>query len=121
MTKHVFGLGHFGGGTGKYPPYQRGEPTETVIGTKIRTAIKERYPDAFIRKIHSGGYMAAGVPDLYVAINGHGIWIEIKRPMADTTATQQKTLEAMWAQGIPCGTADSVQTALDMIKEVVGV
>lgn len=114
-----YGLWKFGGGTGNYAPSKNSKETETSITNKSIKAIKEHYPEAFVLKVHGGTYQRSGIPDLYIAINKHSIWIEMKRPGADTTALQKNKLEQLKKVGVYCGTADSPQTVLEIIKDAL--
>ena len=120
-TKHEYGLFKFGGGTGKYVPESTSTPLESKIQLKIIDAIKKEFPGAVVIKLSGGEYQRAGIPDLYVAVNGVDVWIEIKRPGADTTMLQKKFLERLYYNGINCGTAESPETALKIVKECVYV
>lgn len=51
---------------------------ETQATKRITRAIKEKYPDAWILKVHGGGYQSAGVPDLLVCVDGKLIGLEVK-------------------------------------------
>lgn len=55
-----------------------GQPETALVG-KIRDAVKKRYPDAMIVKIHGGPYQAAGLPDLVVVIDGRIYGFEVKK------------------------------------------
>ena len=120
-TKHEYGLFKFGGGTGKYVPESTSTPLESKIQLKIIDAIKKEFPGAVVIKLSGGEYQRAGIPDVYVAVNGVDIWIEIKRPGADTTMLQKKFLEKLHKNGVFCGTAESPETAMLMVMECIGI
>lgn len=116
----MYGLRQFGSGTGKYTPESKTTSIENNIVTKATDEAKAKYgKDIFQRKIHGGGYQRSGLPDVYVAIGGTSIWVEFKRPGADTTALQLKTLKELDSLGIYCGTAESVETYIGIIEEVL--
>lgn len=118
--KHKYGLGETGNGTGNYTPVSSDIPTEKVIQRKIVRAIEREYrKEVMVVKIHGGGYQRAGIPDLYVAVKGVSIWIEVKRRGADTTKLQQRFLKKLINQGVLCGTACDVKTALNLIKDAL--
>lgn len=52
---------------------------ETALVGKIRTAVKRKFPDAMIVKIHGGPYQTAGLPDLMVIVNGRAYGFEVKK------------------------------------------
>jgi hypothetical protein len=119
MTKHEYGLYKFGDGTGKYVPESTSIPLESTVQMKIVNAIKKAYPHAVLVKFSGGEYQRAGVPDLYVAVDGMSVWIEVKRPGADTTLLQKKFLEKLFLNGVFCGTAECPETALGIIKTCI--
>lgn len=52
---------------------------ETALVGKIRKAVKARFPDAMIQKLHGGAYQTAGLPDLIVVIDGRIYGFEVKK------------------------------------------
>jgi hypothetical protein len=52
---------------------------ETLLVGKIRTAVKRKFPDAMIVKIHGGPYQTAGLPDLLVILDGRAYGLEVKK------------------------------------------
>jgi hypothetical protein len=118
----AYGLGQFGDGSGNYRPSDvdgKRPPKETTI---LNNAVKEankKFKNIFIVKIHGSGYQRSGLPDVYVAINGKSLWVEFKRPGADTTKLQKRTLEKLDKAGIYCGTAESTETFLEMISHLL--
>jgi hypothetical protein len=116
-----YGLWEFGEGTGKYSPAtSTGTRKENdILAVAVRKAEKVYGDKIFQRKIHGGGYQRSGLPDVYIAIAGTTLWVEFKRPGADTTALQKKTLEDLKRLGIYCGTAESTKTYLEILQTVV--
>lgn len=115
----MYGLWETGDGTGEYRPSSKNVPTESVIITKAIKLIAKEFPHAFVFKVHGGLYQRSGIPDLYVGIEGKSIWIEMKRPGADTTALQKHKMEQLIAQRIFCGTAESPERVIEIIKKVL--
>lgn len=113
-----YGLRETGDGTGAYSK-DKHQPTETSIVNATVKKVKELYPEAVVVKIHGGGYQRAGLPDLYIAVDGISLWVEMKRAGSDTTATQKRFLQALLYNGVDCGTAESPQRVLTMIEEVL--
>lgn len=109
------GLFQVGEGTGKYRPLSDNTPTESKIVSKTVDALRKTFPDIIVIKTHGGAYQRAGIPDLYIAYQGISLWIEMKRPGADTTALQKDFLLKLIRQGVKAGTADSVDTAVNMV------
>ena len=117
-----YGLWQFGRGTGNYHPYSGFYGAkENAITTKTIKAIKEtfKHDNVFVRKVHGGGYQRSGLPDLYVHVRGIAVWIEMKRPGADTTALQKEVLEELKAAGAYCGTASSPAQAVGLIRDAL--
>ena len=56
-----------------------GTQPESVLVHAIRRTIEAAYPQAFVMKNHGSMYMAAGIPDLFVFINGRAFALEVKR------------------------------------------
>lgn len=112
-----------GRGTGDYTPSGT-PPKESTITSSIIRSLKEYMKNGlnvktpFVRKVHGGGFSRAGMPDIYVQYNGAAIWIEVKRPGADTTALQKDTLEMLAENGAYVGVAHSADEAVKLLKEV---
>ena len=54
---------------------------EGYYQTKIKEALKKRYPEAFVVKISQGAYSQAGIPDIMLIKDGHYFGFEVKRPV----------------------------------------
>lgn len=52
---------------------------ETALVGKIRAAVKRRFPDAMIVKVHGGPYQTVGLPDLLVIVEGRAYGFEVKK------------------------------------------
>ena len=119
---HEYGLWKFGNGTGTYRP-ESGARTETRIVADSMCAVKTKYKcdNVFVTKIHGGAYQQSGLPDLYIALCGASIWIEMKRPGADTTALQVDKLKQLKDAGVFCGTAESPERVIEIIESVKNV
>lgn len=112
-----YGLWETGDGTGAYSK-DKHQPSETYIVTATIKYVKHIHKDAVVIKLHGGGYQRAGLPDLYIAVDGISLWVEMKRDGSDTTATQKRFLESLIKNDVPCGTAESPTRVLDMIAEL---
>jgi len=119
LTLIEYGLGKYGDGTGLYRPNSTKKQRENAIVTKTVKALEKLFPEAFVMKMHGGSYQRSGLPDLYISIYGKSIWIEMKRPGADTTALQKAKLERLAATGAFCGTAESSERAIEIVNKVV--
>lgn len=102
-----------------YRPQTNHEKTENVITANAMRLIKKTFPDAFITKIHGGGYQRAGLPDVYISVRGRSIWVEMKRPGADTTALQRAVLKTLASTGAFCGTAESPERAVTVVTDAL--
>jgi hypothetical protein len=118
-----YGLWEFGNGTGNYSPATPNERKESnIVDMAVRAAGKKYKKAIYQRKISGGSYQRAGLPDVYLALaGGINIWVEFKRPGADTTALQKSNLENFKALGIYCGTAESTETYLKIIGDVLSL
>lgn len=52
---------------------------ESVLVHAIRKTIEAAYPSAYVQKNHGSMYMATGVPDLFVFLDGKAYAFEVKR------------------------------------------
>lgn len=52
---------------------------ETALVGRIRTAVKRKFPDAVVQKLHGGPYQTAGLPDLLIVIEGRVYGFEVKK------------------------------------------
>lgn len=89
---------------------------EGYYQTKIKEALKKRYPDAFVAKISQGAYSQAGIPDVMFIKDGHYFGFEVKRPVVGIRSKlQEQTVEMIHAAG---GTAAFVRWPEEAIREV---
>ena len=65
-------------------------PLEKYYQRKIKEAIKNAYPDAYIKKIAQGFFSEGGIADLMVVINGRYFAFEVKRPVLGEPSELQK-------------------------------
>ena len=89
---------------------------EGYYQTKIKEALKKRYPDAFVAKISQGAYSQAGIPDVMFIKDGHYFGFEGKRPVVGIRSKlQEQTARMIQAAG---GTAAFVCWPEEAIREV---
>ena len=89
---------------------------EGYYQTKIKEALKKRYPDAFVAKISQGAYSQAGIPDVMFIKDGHYFGFEVKRPVVGIRSKlQEQTAKMIQAAG---GTAAFVCWPEEAIREV---
>lgn len=89
---------------------------EGYYQTKIKEALKKKYPDAFVRKITQGAFSEGGTPDVLMVKDGHYFGFEVKRPVVGVRSElQKKTVSEIRAAG---GTAVFVTWPEEAIAEV---
>lgn len=89
---------------------------EGYFQSKIKKALEEKYPDAFVRKISQGAYSKGGIPDILMIRDGHYFGFEVKRPVVGIRSKlQEQTAKAIQAAG---GTAVFVCWPEQAIQEV---
>src|SRR3546814_18048182 len=54
------------------------QPEAALVG-RVLTAVKRKFPDALIQKLHGGPYQTAGLPDLIIVIEGRIYGFEVKQ------------------------------------------
>ena len=89
---------------------------EGYFQSEIKKSLKEKYPDAFIRKISQGAYSEGGTPDILMIRDGHYFGFEVKRPVVGIRSKlQEQTVRMIQAAG---GTAAFVCWPEQAIQEV---
>jgi hypothetical protein len=116
-------LWYVGHGTGKYKASTK--IPEARITTRFTTKAKSMFDahgiHAVIVKVGGGMYQRAGLPDVYIQMDGKAVWIEMKRPGGDTTALQRATLLELQKAGAYVATCESVEEALAVLQEVISL
>jgi hypothetical protein len=97
--------------------------TELQLKNRVRAAIRKKYPDAFIWKIHDA--FTAGIPDFLVIIptpsgRGKHIFIELKVGMNKLSRIQEWTRDKIKASGGAVLTCWSVQEVMTGIEFILG-
>lgn len=101
---------------------------ETQLTARIVRAIERNYPDAWVLKVHGGGYQRVGVPDLLVCVMGKLIGIEVKHRKpgesfdhmrSRVTDVQWREIEKIRAAGGAANVADSEEAALAIIRGAI--
>lgn len=99
---------------------------ESVLVHAIRRTIEAAHPDAFVMKNHGSMYMAAGVPDLFVFLDGKAYALEVKRQRAGEspdaararcTPMQRFTMQKFRKAGVP---ADCVLSPAEAMAILAG-
>lgn len=97
---------------------------ETELVNRMRRAIKTRWPDAFVVKLHGNPYQTAGLPDLLVVLRGRTVGIEVKAPrigesrehaLGRVTMRQQAVLDDLAEAGAVAGVALTVDEAVELV------
>jgi hypothetical protein len=103
-----------------------GAQPETKLVGRIRDAITDEYPDAWITKISGGPYQTAGIPDLLVCIKGILFGLEVKaqrvgesreHALGRTTDRQQAQIDGINRAGGIATTVLSPGEALALIED----
>lgn len=98
---------------------------ESVLVHAIRRTIEAAYPTAFVQKNHGSMYMAAGVPDLFVFLNGRAYAFEVKRQRPGeslmaarrrTTPIQRFMLQRFRNAGVPADCILSPAEAMAILQ-----
>ena len=98
---------------------------EAGVVRAIMRAVKAKYPDSFVWKVHGGPYQGSGQPDLAMCVHGLYVGIEVKHQKPGesekharsraTPGQRQKIKEIIKAGGI-AGVALNVPEALEIIE-----
>lgn len=112
-------LWEVGNGTGKYARPINGY-TESKLVADMVTALKKAHLGKHLKviKTHGGNFQRAGLPDLYIQLLCP-IWIEVKLPGGDTSATQRKTLIELAKAGAYVATCETVEEFLATIEHAI--
>lgn len=101
---------------------------ETKLVARIMGAIRARYPAAFVEKIHGGPYQRAGLPDLFVVVDGQAVGLEVKAQepgesesaaRGRATLRQKAALLDLREAGAGAGVVLSPEEALDVIADAL--
>jgi len=102
--------------------------TEYTLVNKIKKAILEHYPDAWVFKVVGSPQQESGVPDLLVCVRGRLVGIEVKyrRPRESAAAAvgratplQVAQLAKMHRAGAVVGVVLDVEGALGLIAHAL--
>jgi hypothetical protein len=89
---------------------------ETRLRKKIVKALQEKYPRAYIRKIHGNAFQNIGIADLLCSIEGYFFALEIKIP--GKKATEAQMLEGrrvINSKGV-FGVVTSIDETLNLVE-----
>lgn len=101
---------------------------ETGLVGQIVRAVKKRYPNAWVFKVHGGPMQMAGVPDLLMIVEGIAIGAEVKfkRPgeseahaRSRATPGQLVQIQKIKAAGGTASVVISVDETLELIETAV--
>jgi len=103
---------------------------ETALVKAIVAAIKEKWPDAWVFKVHGGFMQAAGVPDLIVSVHGLFMAFEVKHQKQGeseehargrATPLQREVIRLIQKSGAHASVVLSVEETLKNIESVVAM
>lgn len=99
---------------------------ESQLVKKIVLEVQKRYPDAWILKVHGGGYQRAGVPDVLLCVAGRFVAVEVKHRKPGeseeamqrrVTARQRKEIEDIHRAGGVASVVSSVDEVLALLED----
>lgn len=102
------------------PPRNEKQLTNAIV-----RAVEERYPDAWILKVHGGGYQRTGVPDLLICVDGQLTALEVKHRKPGETeehargrasALQRAEIRRLRKAGAVADVVLSVEEALEALE-----
>lgn len=103
------------------------EPTnEAGLVKQIAGAVKKKYPESWIMKVHGGPMQVAGIPDMLIVVDGRLIGAEVKhrKPRESeehargrATPIQRAQIEKLRAAGAVAGVVLSVEETLALIEQ----
>lgn len=88
---------------------------ETRLQQRIQERLRQTFPKIYIRKIHGGPFMPAGMPDLICCVFGHFIGLEVKIPGQQRSKLQLRESEEIYHAGGSCVQVTSPDEAVDAI------
>lgn len=93
---------------------------ESQLVKRIVSEVEKRYPNAWILKVHGGGYQRAGVPDVLLCVGGRFVAFEVKhRKPGESLAAMQRRVTARQKKEIgdiqAAGGAASVVSSVDEV------
>lgn len=96
---------------------------ETRLRKKIVAALQQKYPTAWIRKIHGNAFQNRGIPDLLCCIESFFIGLEIKLPghgkRNRATPVQDIEIQSIRAAGGAAGVITSKEQALERVDRAL--
>lgn len=99
---------------------------ERALVASIVRAVRERFPLAWVTKVHGGPYQTAGIPDLLVSVEGRLVAIEVKHrkpgesrehALGRVTPIQAAMIGKIKDSGAVAGVALSIREALELIEQ----
>jgi hypothetical protein len=93
---------------------------ETRLRKKIVTAVQERYPGIYLRKIHGNQYQNIGVPDILGCLKSRFFGMEIKVPGKErkTTPAQLLEISKIRRAGGVAGVVTSIEEAFALLEKL---
>lgn len=101
---------------------------EAQLVAKIKRAVQDRYPLAWVIKNHGSQFSTAGVPDLLIIIDGAAVLLEVKAPkagesaasvMSRVTPIQMNCIEQIRKAGGVAEVVWDVGQALDVLNSLI--
>lgn len=101
---------------------------ESGVVKQIVVAVKKKYPQSWIMKVHGGPMQVAGIPDLLILVDGLLIGAEVKhqKPRESdahargrATPIQLAQIEKIKAAGGTAGVVLSAEETLALIEQAI--
>lgn len=101
---------------------------EAQLVAKIKKAISSRWPEALIVKQHGSSFSTAGIPDLFIIVEGAAVCLEVKAPkpmesdasvMSRVTPLQYEMLNKIRKAGAVAEVVWSESQALDVLNSLL--
>jgi hypothetical protein len=101
---------------------------ETGLVNQITKAVKTRFPDSWVMKVHGGPMQVAGIPDLIIIVHGVVVAAEVKhqKPRESEAHARGRATAIQWAQikklraaGATSGVVLSVEETMTLIEQAL--
>ena len=91
---------------------------ESRLQLRIQKALRDKFPDIYIRKIHVSEFSQAGMPDLICCYRGRFVAMEVKMAGEKLSALQNIEGVAVVNAGGHWFIVTSVEEAISVMREV---
>lgn len=101
---------------------------EADLVKQITGAVKKKYPDSWVMKVHGGPMQVAGIPDLIIIVHGIVVGAEVKHQKPGeseeharnrATAIQRLQIKKLRAAGATADVVLSAEETLVLIEQAL--